>query len=136
MLDWVTDGGLETDLLFHHGIDLPDFAAFPLVESAATARVLRDYFRAYADIANAVDAGLVLETPTWRANADWGARSGFDADDLDRVNQAAVALVRQVATETSRTRVSGVVGPRGDGYVAGGRSAEEAAEYHLAQVSS
>ena len=29
---WVTDGGLETDLLFNKGVELPDFAAFPLVE--------------------------------------------------------------------------------------------------------
>jgi len=26
---WVTDGGLETDLIFHHDVDLPEFAAYP-----------------------------------------------------------------------------------------------------------
>jgi homocysteine S-methyltransferase len=31
----VTDGGMETDLIFHHGVDLPLFAAFPLVDSPA-----------------------------------------------------------------------------------------------------
>ncbi len=74
---WVTDGGLETDLLFHHGIDLPDFAAFPLLDDADGRRVLADYYRAYADVAARAGAGLLLETPTWRASTDWGAAAGL-----------------------------------------------------------
>lgn len=136
MIEWVTDGGLETDLLFHHGIDLPEFAAFPLVDDPAMASVLLDYYRGYADIANAVDAGLVLETPTWRANPDWATKVGYDTAALDRVNRTAVELVRRVAPEADRVRVSGVVGPQGDGYVAAGRSADAAAEYHHAQIAS
>ena len=136
MLDWVTDGGLETDLLFHHGIDQPEFAAFPLVENPATAKVLLDYYRDYAAIANAVGAGLMLETPTWRANPDWGHKLGYDTDALDRVNRAAVELVRLAAPETARVQISGVVGPRGDGYIAAGRSADAAADYHQAQIGS
>jgi S-methylmethionine-dependent homocysteine/selenocysteine methylase len=27
---FITDGGLETTLIFHHGFDLPEFAAFDL----------------------------------------------------------------------------------------------------------
>ena len=30
---FLSEGGLETDLIFHHDIDLPDFASFPLLES-------------------------------------------------------------------------------------------------------
>lgn len=136
MPQWVTDGGLETDLLFHHGIDLPEFAAFPLVDEPATAKVLAGYYDGYAAIAAAAGAGLVLETPTWRANPDWGARVGYDAAALDRVNRAAVDLVRGVDALGAPVRVSGVVGPRGDGYVAAGHRAEEAAEYHLPQIRS
>lgn len=136
MLDWVTDGGLETDLLFHHRIDLPEFAAFPLVDDPATAQILIDYYRDYADIANAVGVGLLLETPTWRANPDWAHKLGYDVAALDRVNRAAVELVRQAAPETARARISGVVGPRGDGYVAAGTSADAAADYHLTQITS
>ena len=66
MLEWVTDGGLETDLMFHRGRDLPEFAAFPLVDSEVGRGLLLDYYRAYADIADNHGAGLVLETPTWR----------------------------------------------------------------------
>ena len=135
MLSWVTDGGLETDLLFHRGIDLPEFAAFPLVEDER-AQVLRGYYGDYAAIAASSGAGLVLETPTWRANPDWGARLGYDRAALDRVNQRAVELLRGVGAGGVPTQISGVVGPRGDGYVAAGHRADDAAAYHLPQCES
>ena len=136
MLDWVTDGGLETDLLFHRGFDLPEFAAFPLLESEAGVGVLLDYYRAYAVIAEDSGAGLVLETPTWRANADWASKLGYDRSALDRVNRLAVDLVRRVGRDLDRVQLSGVVGPRGDGYVAAGATADEATDYHGAQIKS
>lgn len=73
----VTDAGLETDLIFHHGVDLPQFAAFPLLESEAGRALLRTYYAAFADIAARHDARLLLESPTWRANPDWGAKLGM-----------------------------------------------------------
>lgn len=134
---WVTDGGLETDLLFNHGIDLPEFASFPLVEDATGTAALDSYYRAYVAIAAAAGAGVLLETPTWRANPDWGQVLGYDAAALDRVNRTSVALVRRVLAEApGPALVSGAVGPRGDGYLAGGTDPDEAAEYHSAQVSS
>ena len=134
MLTHVTDGGLETDLLFQRGIDLPEFAAFPLVERPETAEVLLSYFRDYAAVAAAAGAGLVLETPTWRANPDWAARLGYDRTALVRAVTAAVELVRRV--DADRRVVSGVVGPRGDGYVATATEADEAADYHRLQVDA
>lgn len=136
MLQWVSDGGLETDLIFHRGLELPQFAAFPLVEEPSTAQVLLDYYAEYAAIAVRAGAGLVLETPTWRANPDWAALLGYDSDRLARVNAAAVDLVRRAGAGLDRVRISGVLGPRGDGYVAAGRQADEAAEYHLAQIAA
>ena len=136
MLEWVADGGLETDLLFNHGVDLPEFAAFPLVENADGAKLLERYYLQYAGIATAAGAGLVLETPTWRANPDWGAKLGYDKAALDRVNQGAVEFIRSLASEAPHARISGVVGPRGDGYLASDGSADEAAEYHAPQIGS
>ena len=135
---WVTDGGLETDLLFNHGIHLPEFASFPLLDDPLGRTALRRYYAEYAAIAGAAGVGLLLETPTWRANPDWAEELGYDAPALDRVNRAAVDLVRASAADTSldQVRLSGVVGPRGDGYVAGGTNADAAAEYHDAQVRS
>lgn len=133
---WVTDGGLETDLLFNHGIELPEFAAFPLVEDAAGTAALERYYRAYVDIAGVAGAGILLETPTWRANGDWGAALGYDGAALAKVNQQAVALVRRLVGAADRALVSGAVGPRGDGYLAGSNDADEAADYHAPQVSA
>jgi S-methylmethionine-dependent homocysteine/selenocysteine methylase len=135
---WVTDGGLETDLIFNHGVDLPEFASFPLVEDADGAAVLERYYAGYAGIAAVAGAGLLVETPTWRANPDWGQVLGYNADSLDRANRAAVDLARRAATSSGldHSLVSGVVGPRGDGYLAGGEDPDEAAEYHTAQVRS
>ena len=133
---WVTDGGLETDLIFLQGVDLPEFAAFPLVDDHAGRALLTSYFRDYVAIAAAADAGVVLETPTWRANPDWAMRVGYDAVALDRVNRAAVGLVRETVSGVPRALVSGCVGPRGDGYVATATEADQAADYHLAQVTS
>lgn len=133
---WVTDGGLETDLLFNKGIDLPDFAAFPLVSDAAGVDVLTSYYTDYAAVARAAGAGLMLETPTWRANPDWATGLGYDAAQLEAANRRAVELVQSVAAEVDveATLISGVVGPRGDGYLAAGADPDQAAEYHSAQV--
>jgi S-methylmethionine-dependent homocysteine/selenocysteine methylase len=134
----VTDGGLETDLIFNRGIDLPEFASFPLVEDADGAKALAAYYRDYVTIAGQAGAGLLLETPTWRSNPDWGLKLGYDAQALDRVNRAAVALMRQLgeASGLPTVRLSGVVGPRGDGYVAVARDPDEAADYHAAQINA
>jgi homocysteine S-methyltransferase len=136
---FVTDGGLETDLLFHQGFDLPEFAAFPLLEDRAGRAALDAYYDAYAAIARAAGHGLMLETPTWRANPDWAARIGYDADALDRANRDAVALMRGVQERAGldRALVVGIHGPRGDGYVAGAApDPDEAADYHAVQARS
>lgn len=140
---YVTDGGLETDLIFHHGVDLPDFASFVLVDDSEGRRLLAEYFRAYADIARAHRAGLRLETPTWRASADWGHRLGYDRDALHRVNTDAVHLLRDVAEDYDDLpdiRIVGMVGPRGDGYRVGAwdpvTGAEDALSYHRRQVAT
>jgi S-methylmethionine-dependent homocysteine/selenocysteine methylase len=138
---YVSDGGLETDLIFHHGVDLPEFAAYPLLRSDEGRTLLRSYFEEYAAIAERAGAGLRLESPTWRANPDWGAVLGDSPEALDDVNRAAIAFLRGIAGDWSDRlgdiRVVGMVGPRGDGYAADSASGgEEAAEYHAAQVSS
>lgn len=136
---FVTDGGLETDLMFHHGIDLPEFAAFPLLETDSGAAALADYFDGYAAVARAVGAGLLLESPTWRANPDWGARLGRSPAALRSVNLRAVEFLqkRAAGAGVTQVRVSGMVGPRGDGYQAGTpMSADEAAQYHVPQLQA
>jgi homocysteine S-methyltransferase len=136
----LTDGGLETTLVFHEGVDLEHFAAFPLLDEAGGRDVLWAYFAPFLALAREHGAVFQIDTPTWRANRDWGARLGYDAGALDRVNRDAVAFVRELAAAEAPDvplRVNGVVGPRGDGYVVGERmDAAEAASYHADQVAS
>ena len=136
---FLTDGGIETTLIFDDGLDLPDFAAFPLLTTRAGRAALTRYFESYARIAQRDRAGLVLETPTWRASADWGARLGYTLEQLEEANRASVALVDAVRREfegpANPIVVSGCVGPRGDGYQPGElMSAEEAQAYHAPQI--
>src|SRR6478735_6593933 len=84
---YLTDGGLETDLIFLRGIDLPEFASFPLLDDAAMREVLRDYFRDYLRIGAQSGLGMVLESPTWRASSEWGDLLGYDAARLADVNR-------------------------------------------------
>ncbi len=143
MTQFVTDGGLETDLIFHHGVDLPEFAAFPLVEDDRGRELLTRYYDGYADVAARAGVGLLLESPTWRANPDWAAVVGYDAAALDRVNRSAIGLMQELRDRYAAElgiadiRVGGLHGPRGDGYVAGeDADPDEAAEYHAAQARS
>lgn len=136
---YVTDGGLETDLIFHHGVELPQFAAFLLLVDPKGRELLISYYAAYAEIASAAGAGLVLETPTWRANHDWGARLGVGAQGLAGVNADAVGLLAQLrecyAGDVPEVVVAGMVGPRGGVYAAGqAMDPWQARDYHLPQA--
>ncbi len=138
---FLMDGGIETTLVFLQGIDLPCFAAFPLLENAAGRDALTRYFAPYLAIARERGTGFVLDTVTWRANPDWGARLGRTATDLDRINREAVALARTLRPGDAGHRmpivINGVIGPRGDGYrVESGMTTDEAARYHDAQIAS
>jgi homocysteine S-methyltransferase len=138
---FLTDGGLETSMIFHRGLDLPLFASYKLLEDGQGRAALRDYFARYLDVARERDAGFILDTATWRSNPDWGARLGDDAEALDAVNRTAVKLAKEIRDEHGAAGppvlVDGVVGPRGDGYVVEhAMTAADAEEYHSAQVRS
>lgn len=137
---FMTDGGLETTLVFHHGIDLPCFAAFDLLKDARGTQTLTAYYVRYLEMARAAGMGIVLDAPTWRASADWGAKLGYDDAALDAVNRRSIALLADLQARYEAqgvsTVVSGVIGPRGDGYRAQSRmSVHEAADYHARQVA-
>ena len=140
-VNFLLDGGCETTLIFHDKLDLPHFASFTLLETPEGTAVLRRYFQRYLDIAQAKGLGFILETPTWRASADWGALLGYDAARLARINADAVRLMLEIRAEATTGEVpvlvSGCIGPRGDGYVVGSEmTAEEAEAYHRPQIEA
>jgi homocysteine S-methyltransferase len=138
---FLTDGGMETTLIYHDGIDLPCFAAFTLLDTPEGIASTRAYYAPYAAVARRAGLGFVLETPTWRANSDWGAKLGYSRGDLPRINRQSVELMLELRQEfeTPQTPVviSGAIGPRGDGYDPSRiMSAQEAQDYHAAQIDS
>lgn len=138
---FMTDGGLETTLIFHDGVELPYFAAFDLLKDDAGRARLLDYFDRYVGIACRHGLSVVLESPTWRASRDWGEKLGYDADALADVNRKAIEMLVEFRaaheTDTRKFVISGNVGPRGDGYKAGTRmQVGEARDYHAAQIET
>jgi S-methylmethionine-dependent homocysteine/selenocysteine methylase len=138
---FLTDGGIETSLIYDDGLELPEFASFVLLDSAAGRAALARYYRRYLDIAAGTqDAGFVLESPSWRASADWGMKLGYDTATIRRFNREAVALMHTLRNEyreriSGPIVVSGCIGPRGDGYSAGlPVRPDEARRYHQAQA--
>ena len=135
---FVTDGGIETTLIFHDGFELPEFAAFPLLEAEDGREALRRYYGRYAAIARGLGTGLVLESPTWRASPGWGERLGYSAEALDDLNRRAIELMVEVRGEAGVDPVviSGCIGPEGDGYRPERLAADEAEAYHMTQIES
>jgi len=140
---FLTDGGIETTLIYHDGLELPEFAAFVLLDDAEGRATLARYYRRYLDIAaGAQGAGFVLESPTWRAGFDWGRRLGYDAAAMQRLNRAGVALMHELrdayaARIGGAIVVSGCIGPRGDGYLPGAAmSGADAMRAHLPQAEA
>lgn len=137
---FLSDGGLETTLIFHEGAELPHFASFVLMSSPEGRQQLKNYYIPYLEVARKHHAGFILDTPTWRANPDWGALLGYGPQELRTINRDSIALMIELRNEFERPGapcvISGAIGPRGDGYKAGDMDAGEAETYHAAQVES
>jgi homocysteine S-methyltransferase len=138
---FLTDGGIETTLVFHDGLDLPEFASFLLLRDSKGRASLRGYFESYSQIARRFEAGLILETATWRASADWARKLSYSAVELAEANRQSVRMLEQIRREFESEQtpvvISGCVGPRGDGYIpSNAMTPAEAEAYHREQVET
>ena len=136
---FLTDAGLETDILFNRGIDLPHFASITLLQTADGRQALQDYYRGFLELARRMGTGLVLESATWRSSPDWAEPLGLSLAELDALNADAIsmliALREEYRSDASPIIVSGCIGPRGDGYDPGRiMSVDEAQAYHAHQA--
>jgi S-methylmethionine-dependent homocysteine/selenocysteine methylase len=136
---FLTDGGMETTLIFHDKIDLPLFASFDLLKDARGTEQVRRYYARYARLARDAGLGFVLESPTWRANIDWAGKLGYDGTRLADINRKAIEVMLEMRAEFETPRspmvISGNIGPRGDGYRPEAlMSAQEAEDYHGEQI--
>ncbi len=138
---FLTDGGLETELIFHKGFELPYFASFVLLKNEKGIEALREYYLSYISIARNNKVGFILESPTWRASSDWGEQMGYSDDDLADINRKAIELVNalrtQYETENTKMVISGCIGPQSDGYRPSIIMNEDEAErYHSNQIKT
>ena len=138
---FLTDGGIETTLIFHYGLELPSFAAFTLLDTSAGQAALQRYFSTYVDLARRLRLGVVLESPTWRASPDWGAPLGYSAERLREIYLRSIHLMERFRAVLDRdglpTVIAGDIGPRGDGYIPSAvMTATAAAEYHRPQIEA
>ena len=136
---FITDGGLETTLIFLKGLDLPGFAAFDLLKTEESCETLKEYYRCYLDIAVQYNSGFILESPTWRSNPDWIEKLGFAETDLAVFNTKAIQLMVELKeayqSKIPNLVISGCIGPRGDGYVSALEMQPHAAQdYHAKQI--
>lgn len=136
---FLTDGGVETDLIFNRGIDLPFFASIMLLRTPEGEKALDDYIRPYLDLARRLGTGFEFVTASWRASPDWAAQFGLTQEELDDLNRKSVERARGLQAEYSDVPsvISGCIGPRGDGYDPGKiMTAAEAQDYHRRQIST
>ena len=134
---FLTDGGIETVLIFHEGLELPAFAAFPLLADEAGTEALRRYYAPYAEAAASRGLGFIAESPTWRASPRWARELGYSEAELDGFNRRAIALMEELRAAHPEVVISGCIGPSDDGYdPAQQLSAEAAEDYHRTQIAS
>lgn len=136
---FLTDAGLETDILFNQGIDLPHFASITLLQTDDGRRALQDYYRGFLELARRMGTGLILESATWRSSPDWAEPLGLSLAELDALNADAISMLMALRDEYQSDAnpiiVSGCIGPRGDGYDPGRiMSVDEAQAYHAHQA--
>jgi S-methylmethionine-dependent homocysteine/selenocysteine methylase len=138
---FLTDGGIETDLIFHQGLDLPLFAAFHLLKDDEGTEALRRYYEPYLELAREGGLGFVLESPTWRASPRWAREIGYTDEELDRLNRRAIGLMEELReshdTGAAPIVISGCIGPQDDGYNPRTTlSSAEARDYHSTQIGT
>ena len=136
---FLTDGGIETSLIYDEGLELPCFAAFHLLRDEPGRAALARYYEPYLAIAAAAGFGFVLESPSWRANPDWAGRLGYSKSELTAAIIDSIWMMQSLRDRHEiagmPTLISGCVGPRGDGYVPSAlMSADAAQAYHGHQI--
>lgn len=140
-LTWLTEGGIETEIMYKWGYELPHFAMFPLLERRDAAETIRGMYRRYLDVAARYGMAGLIGGFDYRASPDWGALLGYSPEALADANIGAIAFLREMAREydgqIADACIVGYLGPRGDAYRLNRSITEdEAADYHAVQMAT
>ena len=138
---FLTEGGSETEVMYRHGFELPEFAMFPLLDNPKAVSALRGMFSNQLDVAAEFGLSFMLTGLDYRASPDWGAKLGYSPSALAEVNIAAIDFLRDVAKDYEdqipRLLIGGILGPRGDAYSLNHEmTADGAEEYHAVQLET
>jgi homocysteine S-methyltransferase len=140
-LNYLTEGGQETEIMYKYGFELPHFAMFPLLDNPRAVTELRGMYGRYLDTAARHAFGVVMGGLDYRASPDWGSLLGYSRESLAEMQLRAIDFLRDVARpyegQVPALMYAGIVGPRGDAYEANLTiTAEEAEEYHSEQLAT
>jgi homocysteine S-methyltransferase len=116
---FLTDAGLETDLIFNRGIEIREFAAHTLLPDPRGQAEIKRYFEGFLSLARDMDAGYILDTVTWKAHRHWAGDLGETPAQLRAANEASVALAAELRDRSGNAKpvvLNAVIGPRGDAY--------------------
>ena len=138
---YLSDGGLETFMIFDKGFDLPCFSAAVLLDSDVGRTALTEYVQRFAGLARAAGRGFVMDVPTWRAGAAWAGPLGLSLTETIAINARAVAFMRDLRDRLegpdAPILLNGLVGPSGDAYAPEVEvSGREALLIHAPQVQA
>jgi len=136
---YLADAGIETDLIFNHGIEIRAFAAHTLLPNATGKQAMIEYFRGFLSLAYERNTGYILDSVTWKAHTHWAAALGASEKELQQANSDAIALMSQLRTEFASNAkpivLNGIIGPKGDAYAPEALVAvHEAEQYHAKQI--
>jgi homocysteine S-methyltransferase len=117
---FLTDAGVETDLIFNRGIEIREFAAHTLLPSPEGRAALTDYFEGFLKLAKEEATGFILDTVTWKAHPHWAKALGASIAELRAANEECVHFVSELRSRFSGNAkpivLNAVIGPRGDAY--------------------
>ena len=136
---YLTEGGQETEIMYRHGHDLPEFAMFALLDRPEARDDLRAMFTRYLETAAVNGFVPLMGGVDYRLSPDWGQLIGYSPAVLQDMQLRAIDLLREVArpfrAQVPEILFAGIVGPRGDAYQLNRDITEaEAEDYHSAQV--
>ncbi|MCH9663117.1 MAG: homocysteine S-methyltransferase family protein [Gammaproteobacteria bacterium] len=138
---FLTEGGSETEIMYRHGFELPEFAMFPLLDNPKAVTIMRDMYCAQLDVAAEYGLSFLLTGLDYRASPDWGGKLGYSPQSLADANIAAIHFLRDIAKDYKgqipRLLIGGILGPRGDAYNLNASITTESAEdYHAVQLET
>ena len=140
-LNYLTEGGQETEIMYKYGFDLPHFAMFPLLDNPRAVSELHGMYTRYLDTAERNGFGVLMGGLDYRASPDWGSLLGYSPESLAEMQVRAIDFLRGLGKpyegQVPALLYAGIVGPRGDAYELNKTiTAEEAEQYHGEQLAT